>query len=57
MEQLLMILVGVVLFQLLIIFDLKKRNKILYHNYQTALKILAETDPKLKEYLERGGNK
>lgn len=32
----------------------KKENKILYNNYQTALKILSEYDPKLKEYLERG---
>lgn len=31
----------------------KKENKILYNNYQTALKILSEYDPKLKEYLER----
>ena len=30
----------------------KKENKILYNNYQTALKILLEYDPKLKEYLE-----
>lgn len=30
----------------------KKENKILYNNYQTALKILSEYDPKLKEYLE-----
>lgn len=31
----------------------KKENKILYNNYQTALKILSKYDPKLKEYLER----
>ena len=31
----------------------KKENKILYNNYQTALKILSEYDPKLKEYLEK----
>ena len=30
----------------------KKENKILYNNYQTALKILSEYDPELKEYLE-----
>ena len=30
----------------------KKENKTLYNNYQTALKILSEYDPKLKEYLE-----
>ena len=34
------------------IIKTKKENKILYNNYQTALKILAEYDPKLKEYLE-----
>lgn len=33
----------------------KKKNKILYNNYQTALNILAETDPELKTYLEREG--
>lgn len=35
------------------IIKTKKENKILYNNYQTALKILLEYDPKLKEYLER----
>jgi sulfur relay (sulfurtransferase) DsrF/TusC family protein len=38
-----------------LVYDLiktKKENKILYNNYQTALKILSEYDPKLKEYLE-----
>lgn len=30
----------------------KRKNKILYNNYQTALKVLGEYDPKLKEYLE-----
>ena len=30
----------------------KKENKILYNNYQTALNILSNYDPKLKEYLE-----
>ena len=34
------------------IIKIKKENKILYNNYQTALKILSEYDPKLKEYLE-----
>ncbi len=40
----------------IIVYELiktKKENKILYNNYQTALKILSEYDPKLKEYLER----
>ena len=35
------------------IIKTKKENKILYNNYQTALKILSEYDPKLKEYLEK----
>ena len=38
-----------------LVYDLiktRKENKILYNNYQTALKILSEYDPKLKEYLE-----
>lgn len=38
-----------------LVYDLiktKKENKILYNNYQTALKILSEYDTKLKEYLE-----
>lgn len=38
-----------------LVYDLiktKKENKNLYNNYQTALKILADYDPKLKEYLE-----
>lgn len=35
------------------IIKTKKENKILYNNYQTALKVLSEYDPKLKEYLER----
>lgn len=30
----------------------KKENKNLYNNYQTALNILSDYDPKLKEYLE-----
>lgn len=35
------------------IIKTKKENKILYNNYQTALEILSEYDPKLKEYLEK----
>lgn len=31
---------------------LEKENKILKNNYNTALKILSDSDPKLKEYLE-----
>ena len=39
------------------IIKTKKENKILYNNYQTALKILSEYDPKLKVYLERENKK
>ena len=34
------------------IIKTKKENKILYNNCLTALKILSEYDPKLKEYLD-----
>ena len=36
----------------LLIEQAKKENKILRNNYNTALKILSDSDPKLKEYLE-----
>lgn len=39
------------------IIKTKKENKILYNNYQTALKILSNYDPKPKEYLERENKK
>ena len=35
-----------------IIDYLEKENKILRNNYNTALKLLSDSDPKLKEYLE-----
>lgn len=35
------------------IIKTKKENKIFYNNYQIALKILSEYDPKLKDYLEK----
>ena len=34
------------------IIQTKKENKILKNNYNTALKILSDSDSKLKEYLE-----
>lgn len=37
------------------IIQTKKENKILKNNYNTALKILSDSDPKLREYLEREG--
>ena len=35
------------------IIQTKKENKILKNNYNTALKILSNSDPKLKEYLKK----
>ena len=35
------------------IIQTKKENKILKNNYNTALKILSNNDPKLKEYLKK----
>lgn len=34
-------------------FKLKKTNKINYSNYQNCLRSLADSDPKLANYLER----
>lgn len=34
------------------IIQTKRENKILKNNYNTTLKILSDSDPKLKEYLE-----
>ena len=34
------------------IIQTKKENKILKNKYNTALKILSDSDPKLKQYLE-----
>lgn len=39
------------------IFKLKKEVKIVRHNYINCLKILSETDPELKKYLEKKGFK
>lgn len=44
--------IGVLVCELI---QVNKENKILRNNYQTAMKVLADTDPKLKEYLEREG--
>lgn len=56
MEKLIITMIGIILFQTLIIIDMRKRNKILYNNYHTALNIIAEQDPKLKTYLESKEN-
>ena len=37
------------------IIQTKKENKILKNNYNTALKILSDSDTKLKEYLKKKG--
>lgn len=53
MEKIFVLLVLTIALLIYEIIKTKKENKILYNNYQTALKILSEYDPKLKEYLER----
>lgn len=53
MEELIILSIFTMLFLAYELVKTKKENKILYNNYQTALKILSEYDPKLKEYLER----
>lgn len=52
MEELIILSIFTMLFLVYELVKTKKENKILYNNYQTALKILSEYDPKLKEYLE-----
>ena len=34
-------------------YKLRKENKVNYSNYQCCLRALSETDPKLKEYIEK----
>lgn len=53
MEELIILSIFTMLFLVYELVKTKKENKILYNNYQTALKILSEYDPKLKEYLEK----
>lgn len=38
-------------------FKLKNLNKINYSNYQNCLRALADTDPKLANYLKKRGEK
>ena len=52
MEKIFVLLVLTIALLIYEIIKTKKENKILYNNYKTALKILSEYDPKLKEYLE-----
>lgn len=47
--------ISVILIMVILVYELvktKRENKILYNNYKTAMKVLAEYDPKLKAYLE-----
>ena len=53
MEEILLLMVLMIAILVCELIKTQKENKILYNNYQTALKILSEYDPKLKEYLEK----
>lgn len=50
MIYILIFIIGILLIKL---NELNKEMKIYKNNYYTALKILEDYDPKLKEYLER----
>lgn len=52
MKELFILAVLVIAILIYEIIQTKKENKILKNNYNTALKILSDSDPKLKEYLE-----
>lgn len=52
MEEILLLMVLMIAILVCELIKTQKENKILYNNYQTALKILSEYDPELKEYLE-----
>lgn len=52
MKELIILSIFTILVLVYELIKTKKENKIIYNNYQTALKILSEYDPKLKEYLE-----
>ena len=52
MKELFILAVLVMAILIYEIIQAKKENKILRNNYNTALKILSDSDPKLKEYLE-----
>ena len=54
-EQMKELFILAVLVMAILIYEIiqtKKENKILKNNYNTALKILSDSDPKLREYLE-----
>lgn len=52
MKELFILAVLVMVILIYDIMKIKKENKILKNNYNTALKILSDSDSKLKEYLE-----
>ena len=53
MKELFILAVLVMAILIYEIIKTKKENKILNNNYHTALKILSDSDPKLKEYLKK----
>ena len=55
MKELFILAVLVMIILIYEIIQTKKENKILKNNYNTALKILSDSDPKLRKYLEREG--
>lgn len=55
MKELFILAVLVMVTLIYEIIQIKEENKILKNNYNTALKILSDSDPKLKEYLKKKG--
>lgn len=55
MKELIVLVIFTIIILVYEIIKTKKENKILYNNYQTALRILAEQDPELAEYLRKEG--
>lgn len=53
MKELFILAILVMVILIYEIIQTKKDNKILKNNYNTALKILSDSDPKLKEYLKK----
>ena len=55
MKELFILAILVIVTLIYEIIQTKKENKILKNNYNTALKILSDSDSKLKEYLKKKG--
>lgn len=55
MKELMVLVIFTIIILVYEIIKTKKENKILYNNYQTALRILSEQDPELAEYLRKEG--